>query len=224
LEPTEEQIQAALTLESTLEGNPVIPAETESQTDGVAPLRQGSPLRGNDDLAEREAKKQKILDTINAEQSELGTYNISRMLRDTHKEVYDLTGIVEGFWTIRAEMVNNRILTEDERRRIEQEIIQPIRELIDMDFPGIDHSLGILKGLLLEREEQNRPLALEERQKVLVQFDATLLKMTAIRDKMASMESFHEAIELLRSIIKQQQQLRNETIEERNRRLRDLLN
>ena len=41
---------------------------------------------------------------------------------------------------------------------------------------------------------------------------------------MASMESFNEVIELLRSIIKQQQLLRNETQEERNRRLRDLLN
>jgi cell shape-determining protein MreC len=48
--------------------------------------------------------------------------------------------------------------------------------------------------------------------------------MQAIRDKMASMESFNEVIELLKSIIKQQQQLRNETMEERNKRLRDLLN
>jgi len=47
--------------------------------------------------------------------------------------------------------------------------------------------------------------------------------MTAIRDKMASMESFNEAIEILRAIIRQQQLLRNETIEERNQALRDLL-
>jgi hypothetical protein len=78
--------------------------------------------------------------------------------------------------------------------------------------------------VLSELEESSRPLALEERQKILMQFDVTLLKMGAIRDKMASMESFNEAMELLRSIIKQQQQLRNETMEERNRRLRNLLN
>jgi cell shape-determining protein MreC len=69
-----------------------------------------------------------------------------------------------------------------------------------------------------------RTAAREDRQKILALFDAALLKMTAIRDKMASMESFNEVIELLRSIIKQQQQLRNETIEERNKRLKDLLN
>ena len=204
LEPTEEKIHAAA----------AVWEDKENETETEKEVRQ----------REWEARKQNILDTINAEQSELGKYHISRMLRDTHKEVYDLTGIVEGFRTIRAEMINNRIFVEDERRRIEQEIIQPIRELIDMDFPGIDHSLGLLNGLLLELEKPKRPSALEERQKILVQFEATLLKMAAIRDKMASMESFNEAIELLRSIIKQQQQLRNETMEERNRRLRDLLN
>ena len=205
LEPTAEQIQTADAL--TLE--PI-----ENETDENRTVRQ----------ADWESKKQKILDTISTEQTELGKYHISRMLRDTHKEVYDLMGIVEGFRTIRAEMYNNRILTEDERRRIEQDIIQPIRELIDADFLGIDQLLGILDGLLPELEVPSRPSALEERQKILMQFDATLLKMATIRDKMASMESFNEAVELLRSIIKQQQQLRNETIEERNRRLRDLLN
>jgi len=210
LEPTGEQIQAADAL--ILEPMTLEPIEEETEENRAA--RQ----------ADLEARKQTILDTISAEQAELGKFHISRMFRDTHKEVYDLSGIVEGFRTIRAEMINNRIYTEDERRRIEQEIIEPIRELSNVDFPGIDLSLGMLDGLLSELEAKNRPTALEERIKILMQFDATLLKMEAIRDRMASMESFNEAIELLRSIIKQQQQLRNETQEERNRRLRNLLN
>jgi hypothetical protein len=205
LEPMEQQIQeaAALTLE------PV-----ENETEESRTVRQTA----------LESQKQKILDTINLEQSDLGKYHISRMLRDTNKEVYDLTSIVEGFRTIRAEMVNNRIFTEDERKRIDQEIMQPMQELTNVDFTSIDQMLGVLNGMFSEREVQNRPSALEERQKILAAFDATLLKMTVIRDKMASMESFNEAIELLRSIIRQQQLLRNETMEERNRRLRDLLN
>jgi hypothetical protein len=120
-------------------------------------------------------------------------------------------------------MVNNRIFTEDERRRIEGEIMQPMQELINMDFPDIDRLLGGLNQLLLIRDEANRPSALLERQRILEQFDRTILKMMAIRDKMASMESFNEAVELLRAIIKQQQQLKNETLEEKNKRLRDLL-
>ena len=204
LEPTEQQIQQADAL--TLENG-------ENATEENLEERQ----------RELENRKQRIKNTINSEQTELGKYHISRMLRDTHKEVYDLTGIIESFRTIRLEMINNRILTEDERKRIEQEIIQPMQELIGSDFPDIDELLGVLNRLISDQSEPRRPLALEERQKILDSFDATILKMTAIRDKMASMESFNEAIELLRSIIQQQQLLRNETIEERDRRLRGLL-
>jgi len=172
---------------------------------------------------ELEANKQRILNTIHSEQSELGRFHISRMLRDTHRRVYDLTGIVESFRTIRLEMINNRIFTEDERRRIEQEIMRPMQELIHEDFPDIDELLGILNHTLSKQDEPLRPSALEERQRILDRFDEAIWKMTAIRDNMASMESFNEAVELLRLIIRQQQLLRNETIEERNRRLRDLL-
>ena len=202
LEPTEQQIQQAESL--TLESREGVSEEKFQQ--------------------ELETQKQKIRDTINLEQSELGRYHISRMLRDTRKEVYDLMGIVESFRGIRQEMINNRIFSEDERKRINQEIMQPIQELIGTDFPNTDQLLDILNQILLTHEETNRPSALTERQKILDQFDITILKMMAIRDKMASMESFNEAIELLRSILKQQQQLRNETIEERNKRLQNLLN
>ena len=209
LEPTQQQIQEAdaLDLAGTLhlDGTPA-PEDKEKQERAL------------------ELQKQKILDTITSEQSELGKFQISRMLRDTHKEVYDLTGIIESFRTIRLEMINNRIFTEDERRRIDHDIMRPMQELVNEDFPDIDELLGSLNQMLLEREEPHRPAALEERQKILDRFDATLGKMMAIRDNMASMESFNEVIELLRSIIKQQQLLRNETQEERNRRLRDLLN
>jgi len=212
LEPPEQQIQQAeaLTLE---EGD-----EDETAENPEAENNRAQRQR------ELDAQKQKILDTINLEQSDLGKFHISRMFRDTHKEVYDLTNIVESFRVIRTEMINNRIFTEDERRRIDQDIMQPIQELINRDFPGIDELLTGLEQILSERDVPNRPLAMEERRKILAQFDATLLKMATIRDKMASMESFNEALEILRSIIRQQQILRNETLEEQRQRLRNLLN
>ena len=204
LEPTQQEIQQAEAL--YLVGTPASEEENEEERQHAL-----------------EANKQRILDTINLEQSDLGSFHISRMLRDTNRHVHDLTGILGLFRTIRLEMINNRIFTEDERQRIEQEIMRPIQELINEDFPDIDELLGNLNQTLSERDVPLRPLALEERQRVLDRFAETIWKMTAIRDNMASMESFNEAIELLRLIIRQQQLLRNETIEERNRRLRELL-
>ena len=204
LEPTETQIQkaAALLLET-------IEEETEENRE----YRQ----------RELNAQKQRILDTITPEQSDLGKFHISRMLRDTYKEVYDITNIVESFRTIRAEMLNNRIFTEDERRRIDLDIMQPMQTLTGSDFPEMDALLGKLEQLLSQREVPNRLEALEERYRVLAKFDDVLYKMSAIRDSMVSMESFNEVLELLRSIIRQQQILRNETLEEQRRRLRNLL-
>ena len=204
LEPTDRETQQAEAL--TLE-------ENEEETDEEKAERQ----------REGAVQRQRILDTINEEQAERGRFHISRMLRDTHRGVYDLTGIIESFRTIRLEMINNRIFTEDERRRIEQEIMRPIQELINEDFPDIDVLLGELDRTLLDRDVPRRPSALADRQRILDRFAEVLWKMSAIRDKMSSMESFNEAIELLRSIIRQQQLLRNETMEERTRRLRDLL-
>jgi hypothetical protein len=207
-----------------LEGYSLEPTEQQLQQVEALTLERKEGEEENEEKRQREleVQKQKLRDTILAEQSELGKYHLSRMLRDTQKEVYDLMGIVESFREIRQEMINNRIFSEDERRRINQEILQPIQELIDVNFPGIDQLLGVLNQLLLLSNEPTRPQARDQRQNILDQFDAMLLKMTTIRDKMASMESFNEAVELLRSIIKQQQQLRNETMEERNKRLRDL--
>ena len=200
------------------------PTEQQRQQAEALPWESNEERPIEERQRELETQQQRILNTITPEQSEWGKFHISRMLRDTHKEVYDLTGIIESFRTIRSELINNRIFTEDERRRIDQEIMRPMQELTHEDFPDIDALLDRLALLVSKTNEPLRPSAWEERQKILNRFDETLGKMMAIRDKMASMESFNEAVELLRSIIKQQQLLRNETQEERNRRLRDLLN
>lgn len=169
-----------------------------------------------------EAKKRKILDTILSEQSELGKYHISRMLRDTQKEVYDLLAIVESFRVIRQEMFNNKILTDDEKRRLDSAIMQPIHGLTNTEFPDVNSLLETLNKTLVSTEPV-RPAALEQQQKILAAFDDLLKKMNAIRDNMASMESYNEAIELLRAIIKKQEELKIETIQEKNKKLRDLL-
>jgi hypothetical protein len=138
-------------------------------------------------------------------------YNISRTLRDTQKEVYDLRGIADAFRLIRQEMVNNRIFSDDVKFRLDGGIINPMQELMTADFPELDK--------LIEKLAQ-QPTTLNEIQQ---RFDVLVEKMKKIRDNMISMESFKEAVELLRAIIKEQQQLRNETIQEKNNRLKKLM-
>jgi hypothetical protein len=172
---------------------------------------------------ELESKKKRNLETISKEQAATGLYNISRSLRDTQKEVYDLRTIIESFSLICREMINNRIFSEDAEQRLDHGIIRPMQELIDADFPATDRLIIFLNGTLEVRDQPLRTTALKQQESVLEQFDLVIKKMTTIRDNMISMESFNEAIDLLRAIIKQQQQLRNETLEEKNKRLKNLL-
>ncbi|MDR2438386.1 MAG: hypothetical protein LBE12_03305 [Planctomycetaceae bacterium] len=190
----------------------------------------GEPLIDVDDvdtdekrLEELNRKKKTMLETISKEQAATGLYNISRSLRDTQKEVYDLRMIIESFTLIRREMINNRIFSEDAEQRLNRGIIQPMQELVDADFPETDRVIGQLSQTLEIRDQPLRNTALEQQKTVLDQFSLVIKKMTTIRDNMVSMESFNEAIDILRAIIKQQQQLRNETLEEKNKRLKKLL-
>ncbi|MDR0338145.1 MAG: DUF4175 domain-containing protein [Planctomycetaceae bacterium] len=195
--------------------------ETESLTPTDEPLTDVETEEKR--LAELEAKKKKMLETISKEQAATGLYNISRSLRDTRKEVYDLQTIIESFVLIRREMVNNRIFSEDAEQRLDRGIIRPMQELVDKDFPAIDRMIIFLNETLEVRDQPLRNTALEQQQAVLEQFRLVIEKMTTIRDNMVSMESFNEVIDILRAIIKQHQQLRNETLEEKNKRLKNLL-
>ncbi|MDR2117281.1 MAG: hypothetical protein LBP87_12965 [Planctomycetaceae bacterium] len=195
--------------------------ETESLSVISEPLIDVDAEEKNQE--ELEAKKKKILETISKEQAATGLYNISRSLRDTQKEVYDLRMIIESFSLIRREMVNNRIFSEDAEQRLDRGIIQPMQELVDTDFPETDRMIVFLQQTLEVRDQPLRKTALEQQKTVLEQFNIVIKKMTTIRDNMVSMESFNEAIDILRAIIKQQQQLRHETLEEKNKRLKNLI-
>ncbi|MDR3234548.1 MAG: hypothetical protein LBT46_12965 [Planctomycetaceae bacterium] len=139
-------------------------------------------------------------------------YNISRMLRDTQKEVYDQRSIAEAVELIRQEMINNKMMTEDLQQRLTGGIINPLRSIITADFPELDKRIEALK---LEADSAKAPC--------LEQFDSVIKRMQFVRDNMLSLESFNEAVELLRSILHRQEQLRNETQEEKNKRLKRLL-
>jgi hypothetical protein len=53
--------------------------------------------------------------------------------------------------------------------------------------------------------------------------DLVLARMRAVLDKMMELESFNEVVELLRGMIRTQEQIRAETLEQQKRRAREAL-
>ena len=189
--------------------------------------RQDAALRREELEAELARKRKALLETITKEQGEAARYNISRSLRDTQKECYEIKTMIESFRLIRAEMVNNRIFTDDDATRLDGGIVFPLQGLVDTDFPALDNLVKILDatlaGALASRDQPLRSLAVRQKQETVTQFDELLEKMRRIRDSMVTMESFNEAIDMLRAILRQQRQIRQETVEEKNKRLKSLL-
>ncbi|MDR1479087.1 MAG: hypothetical protein LBJ00_09105 [Planctomycetaceae bacterium] len=172
---------------------------------------------------ELDAKKKILLDTISKEQAVLGQYNISRALRDTQKEVYELRAIVDSFKTIRHEMINNKIFNNESESRIDGGIISPIMFLVERDFPELDRMIGNLDKTLAVREKPLRQDAIQKRKIVLDQINVILKKMGTIRDNMVAMETFNEIVDILREILKEQKQIQSETEELRKNQIKNLL-
>lgn len=174
-----------------------------------------------------EAEKKKLAnrdsERINEKQAEDAEYNISRSLRDTQKEVFEHVGIATGFRNIRKELVNNRIYTPEVQDRIDNLIISPLESLINEDFPSLDEKLFELNRLLEERSITPCYRLLAQHDLVNADMVRILEKMNSIKESMVDMESFNEAIEILREIIRQQKTIRDETTEERKQQLRELL-
>ncbi|GHT33006.1 hypothetical protein FACS1894214_4920 [Planctomycetales bacterium] len=213
LEPAEEQIKQANELK------PEISAENKDDNKKPSAEEKDNVQQetAQKELAEKilEEKKTAILQTLTAEQAAAGMYNISRSLRDTQKESYDIRTLTEAFRSLRAEMVNNRIFTEEVQKRLDDGIISPMQEVVEKNFAEITERDKSLNETLNIRNQPLRETARKQRAEILEEFAKLLMKLQNIRDKMVSMENYNEAMELLRAIIKQQRHLRQETEEQK---------
>ena len=139
--------------------------------------------------------------------------SVIRSLHAIRKNSTETISVEESFRDIREELINNAVHTPQMLDRIDEKIVKPLHSLNDGDYPAVDESLGALKLIL---DDGRDPLpGLDES---ITQISAMLDQMDAILKEMQRLETFQEAIELLKSIIDQQQQLEDRTKSERKKR------
>jgi hypothetical protein len=86
-------------------------------------------------------------------------------------------------------------------------------------FPELDVRLKALTAKL----ESDLSVRNPARQSAIAQADAIVVEMQKIRDRMLELETFNEAIDLLRSIIAAQHNVTEETKKQRSNSVRKLL-
>jgi len=153
-----------------------------------------------------------------ARQRVLGSLRVQGALTNCRKGAQEVLGVAEGFDDIRKQFVNNRIDTEELKNRLQTGIAEPLRTIAEQMYPELDRRLEELQARL--DDSQGGP-GLRDRARQ--QADEILLAMQKVLDRMIELEDFNQAIELLRNIIKTQDDLRILTEQRRKQKARELL-
>jgi hypothetical protein len=126
--------------------------------------------------------------------------------------------MAEAFDDIRKQLVNNRIDTEELKSRLQGGIAEPLRAIAAAMFPELERRLERLQAVL-DDAAKGPGVRDHARQ----QADKIVLAMQKVRDRMIELEDFNEALDLLRGIIKAQEQIRQQTQERHKQKIRELL-
>lgn len=129
-----------------------------------------------------------------------------RALTNSTKNAHETEGVADAFEDICLQLINNRIDTEELIRRLEQDIADPLHRIAKEMFPVLLRRVERLQEAL--DDEQLGPARLELARR---QASAILLEMRKVLERMIELEDFNEAVELLRTIIKLQEDLGDQT-------------
>ncbi|MGH7135113.1 MAG: hypothetical protein ACREHD_05190, partial [Pirellulales bacterium] len=137
---------------------------------------------------------------------------VERAEQNSQKNMEETRGVAASFDGIRAELVNNRVDTEELRIRLKDHIADPLKRIVETQFSEIDRRLALLKSKLADGSQSAAA------KPAIEQADAIILAMQKVRDQMLELESFNEAVDLLREIIAAQEQVSEQTRKERTKK------
>jgi hypothetical protein len=132
---------------------------------------------------------------------------------------FETAGVAEGFDDIVAELINNRVDTEELKERLEQGIAEPLKEVSGELLPRLEERLAAVQ----QAYEAKIPSAAEPLARAKADADAVVEAMKAVLDRMLELESYNELVELLRGIVNDQRQLKEQTQQQQREKLRGLL-
>jgi len=143
---------------------------------------------------------------------------IGGALQNVTQIAYETLGVSEGFEDIVEELINNRVVTEELKRRLIKGIAEPLREIGEKMLPTLEEKIQVLQTAFTNQQ------SLEQAHRLtVVQGEAILEAMQQVMNRMLELESYNELVELLRGIVSEHGQLQEQTRAERRKKLRSLL-
>jgi hypothetical protein len=140
---------------------------------------------------------------------------IDRSITAVRKNHNETASIEEEFRDVRDELENNSVPdVKPMLERLDEGIIRPLHSVNTVDYNGLDKALVDLRQAL---EEGKAPLS--HFQDPIDQINVTIEHLEGILAQMLKLETINEALQLLRDIIKSQEELQEKTRTERKKKL-----
>ena len=137
----------------------------------------------------------------------------ARSIHQLAKNASETAALEQSFREILEELVNNAVHTEEMVGRIEGLIVEPLKEINERDFNDALSAVNLFK--------QRHDAGSDTRPHIdssIERIDVMLDNMRKVLSEMQDLVKFHEAIQNLEEIIKAQNELRQQTEEERKRK------
>lgn len=142
---------------------------------------------------------------------------VQRARQHGQRAEQEVLGVALSFEDIRDELVNNRVDSQDRRRRIEQDIVAPLKAVAENRFPQLHDRLQELENQLTSADFGRMKL------ESMASVDEILAELENVLARLLELEDFNDLIEIVRSLIEEQQALAEETKKQRKRQALELL-
>jgi hypothetical protein len=149
-------------------------------------------------------------------EAELRVLRVQRALQQGRKSSQEIGGVAQAFDSIREELGNNRVDTEDRKVRLKEQIADPLHAVVAMDFVQLEELLLALEPLA--NDAAQGPAAVEAS---LTKSNDLLAKLDQVLQKMLRLESFNEVVDALRDLIREEKALAEDTKKLQRRSLLD---
>lgn len=150
-------------------------------------------------------------------------------LLQSQKSAGEVLGVSVQFDDIRQELENNRVDSEDRKRELQEKIAVPLREIAELEFPLWDQRLQALRDKLSKQDGATAgdsaaaDASSGELAAALQQADLILARLTQVLDHLSKLETYNELLDIVRTLIEQQEELRQLTEKQRKQQARELL-
>ncbi len=151
------------------------------------------------------------------QQRRLLVFRAQQSVLQGDKSEQELSGVADRIENVRLQLENNRIDSYDRQTRLREKVFLPLSELLNNEFKSLSRHLLETQTATMSGDGSQQAIS------AISSLDSVLIKLEGIRDSMLDIESFNEIVELVRSLLDDQDNLIDETEEAQKKRILELL-